>query len=213
MKKVLLSVMALCSVGIASAVTYDWVDWTNISAGVAAGNFNTTPGPITVNLTGPFTTIYTNYPSWTPASSYADGSIVSNSPDNTSLVRVDGTGTFSLQFSQPIYNLAFSVWSVGNGSQPVTYTFDHPLVFNAGGPGAEYGGQSITTGPFSLNGVEGNGTVLFPGPLTSLVFSVDQPEGYHGFNFGVPANPVPEPSTILALGAGLALVIRRRRKA
>lgn len=197
----------------AFADPYSWVNWTSFSGTTALGTISTVGGPVNVQLDGPFNTILTNYPSWTPAATYADGTIIDNAPDNTSLVKINGTGHYTLTFSQSVDNLAFSAWSIGQGGQSVTYAFDQNLTFISGGAGSEYGGQAITTTANSFTGEEGNGTVLFGGPFTQLSWDVQGVEDYHGFNIGLKSTQaVPEPASMLALGAGAVALIRRRRK-
>lgn len=205
--------IAVAGVTVSHAALYSWVSWNAPSGGTVTGTIATSVGNVGVTVTGPFFQVLTSYPSWTPATSWKDGSIVDNAPNNTSIVGINSVGTYSVTFDRPVVDLAFSVWSVGRGGLPVTYSFDKSLSFVAGGPSAEYGGGSITTGASSLTGTEGNGTVLFAGPLTSLGFTTSPAEHWHGFNLGLKnAQPVPEPMTLI-LGAGaLAAGIRRRRR-
>ena len=212
MKKILtLGVLALVATS-AFADPYSWVQWNAPSGNVVTGSIATSNGPVGVTLTGNFDSVLTNYPTWTPASSYADGVIIDNAPDNTSLVKVIGPTAFTLAFDTVVENLAFSVWSVGQPNQAITYTFDHDLSLVAGGPGTEFGGQSITTTTNTLTGIEGNGTVLFADAMTSLVFSTDPAENYHGFNIGLQtAQAVPEPFTMAGLGIA-ALAFRKRNQ-
>jgi hypothetical protein len=212
MKKILtLSAVALIASS-AFADPFSWVQWNAPSGNVVTGSIATSNGPVGVTLTGNFDSILTNYPSWTPASSFADGVIIDNAPDNTSLVKVIGPTAFTLTFDSVVENLAFSVWSVGQNNQAITYTFDQDLTFVAGGPGTEFGGQSITTTTNTLTGIEGNGTVLFANPMTSMIFSTDPSENYHGFNIGLQtAQAVPEPFTMVGIGIA-ALALRKRKK-
>lgn len=213
-KLLLASAVLIVPAAHAFADPFSWVNWTSVSGTTATGTILTTNGNIGVTLNGPFATVLTGYPSWTPATSYADGSIIDNAPDNGSLVKINSVGDYTLTFDQAVDNLAFSVWSVGQGGNAVSYTFDHNLSFVAGDPGAEYAGQSITTTANTLTGEEGNGTVLFSGPLTSLSWHVDPAEDYHGFTIGLKnAQPVPEPASMAILGIGVGALLRRRRKA
>lgn len=197
----------------AFAAPYSWVNWSSWTNGVtASGTINTSNGPVGVTVTGAFVELRTNYPTWTPVTSWKDGSIIDNAQDNSSIVRLINPVTITVSFDRAVSDLAFSVWSVGQAGNAVTYSFDHTLSYVAGGPSAEYGGQSITTTATTLTGEEGNGTVLFRGPLTSLTFSTNPAENWHGFNLGLKtAQPVPEPFTMVLGVAALAVGATRRR--
>ncbi|MCO5297101.1 MAG: hypothetical protein M9921_09615 [Fimbriimonadaceae bacterium] len=197
----------------AFAAPYSWVNWTSWTNGVtASGTISTSNGLVGVTVTGGFTDLLTNYPAWTPTTSWADGSIVDNAPDNTSIVKLISPTTITVTFDRAVSDLAFAVWSVGQNGNAVTYSFDHNLSLVTGGPSTEYGGQTITTTATTLTGEEGNGTVLFAGPLTSLTFTTNPAENWHGFNLGLKtAQPVPEPFTMVLGAAALAVGANRRR--
>jgi len=197
----------------AHADVYSWVQWNSPVGNTVTGSISTSNGPVGVTVTGPFFQVLTNYPSWTPTTSYADGTIIDNAPDNTSIVQILTTGSFNVSFNTTVKDLAFSVWSVGQGGLPVTYAFDKNLTFVVGGPGAEFGGGSITTTATTLTGVEGNGSVLFEDSLSVLNFEVQNAENWHGFNLGLKyEQPVPEPATMATLALGAAALLRRRRR-
>lgn len=201
----------------AQAAPFSWINWTSFSGSTASGVISTSNGNTNVTLTGPFTSVYSSYPSWTPLTTWKDGSVIDNAPyegqttAEHQIVRIDNSGSFNLSFDIPVDHLAFAVWSVGGGNT-VTYTFDQDLSLISGGPSAEYGGGSITVGSNWLQGHEGNGTVMFDGPFNSLSWTIDNPESWHGFSIGLATQQsVPEPTTMAALAAGAALLARRRR--
>lgn len=202
----------------AHADPYSWINWTGSTSSSADGVITTSNGPTAVHLSGPVNNLFSGYPSWTPVTSYRDGVIIDNAPyegqsaGDHQILQILSTGTYSLTFDKPVDHLAFSVWSLGQGGTPVRYTFDQNLSFVAGGPGAEFGGQSITTGANWLEGVEGNGTVVFDGPFSTLNWTINNPENWHGFSIGLKtAQSVPEPATMAILGLGGVLVARRRK--
>ncbi len=198
--------------------TYSWIKWTSYNSNGATGVISTSNGDTNVTLTGPVNNLLSSYPSWSPFTSYrGDGSVIANAPyegqpaADHQIIQIVTTGDYSLSFDIPVDHLAFSVWSLGQGAKPVRYTFDQDLSFVAGGPGAEYGGQSITTGPNWLEGAEGNGTVLFDGPFSVLNWNINNPESWHGFSVGLKTEQsVPEPASMAVLALGVAGLVRRR---
>jgi hypothetical protein len=209
---------ALAVSGVANAATIDWNTWSSNSS----GTISTASGPITVTYSGEMSGQYANYPSWGPSATFADGTIVANAPVAANgIVRLIGGGgpearVDTITFSRPVVNPVFSIWSLGQGGNTASFNFfDVTPVFVAGGPGAEYGGSSITVSGNDVLGTEGDGTVEFIGTFTSLSWNNPVAENWYGFNVGVPgaAGTVPEPGETGMLLAGLTLTglaIRRR---
>ena len=210
---------ALATSGLASAATIDWNTWSSNSA----GSISTTSGPIAVTYSGEMSGQLANYPSWGPAATFADGTIVANAPVAANgIVRLIGGGggaavVDTVTFSQAVVNPVFSIWSLGQGGNTASFHFlGATPVFVAGGPGAEYGGSSITVSGNDVFGTEGDGTVQFIGTFTSLSWTNPVAEDWYGFDVGVAgvAGVVPEPGSMGMLLAGLTLTglaIRRRQ--
>ncbi len=187
-----------------------WIDWQSTSSGSLTIGGTT----IDVSLTGnPWDLIngdfyYNN--------SYTGGT----SPSGTygglqpsDLIRVTGTGNFALTFDSPVVDPYIALVSVGSAWRSVTYSFDTPFtVISTGSNFWGYGGYSVSGNDFT--GIEFNGILQFQGTYSSFSFDILQPEGWHGFNLGVAdaASPIPEPSTILLLGSGLAGLAGFRQK-
>ncbi|MFL6698533.1 MAG: PEP-CTERM sorting domain-containing protein [Vitreoscilla sp.] len=213
-----LAAAALAVSGLANAATIDWNTW----ASNGAGSISTTSGPISVIYAGEMSGYYTDYPSWGPSATFADGTVVANAPVAANgIVRLIGGGGGSavvdtITFSHAVVNPVFSIWSLGQGGDTASFSFIGATpVFVSGGPGAEYGGSSITVSGNDVIGTEGDGTVQFIGTFTSISWTNPVAENWYGFNVGVAgvAGVVPEPGSIGMLLAGLTLTglaLRRR---
>jgi hypothetical protein len=213
----------------ASAAVVYWTDWTSATVGSptggsAAGTIALPGGTtITVTYSGEVTnetevngTATSGYPSWLPASTYADGTVVQDAPTFRDIIAQNGgagTGVNTITFSQPITDPVMAIWSLGSGSDDANYTFSgaEPFTIIAGGPSNEYGGSSIVPngGADSVTGAEGNGTLQFVGTYSQITFTNTNFENWYGFTLGVdglapPPSGIPEPSTWVMMMLGFA---------
>ena len=212
---------ALSAMSGAQAATITWTQWTagtSGSPGSATGTLALSPD-ITVGFAGKTGGLVSNYPSWGPASTYADGTVVSNAPPKSgNIVYLTGGDSTvqTLTFSAPVVNPIMSIWSLGQGGIKASFNFeDATPVLVAGGPSNEYGGSSISVSGNNVYGNEGNGTVEFIGTYSSLSWTNPTYEGWYGFTVGVTAAAVPEPqsASLFLLGVGgVALGLLRARR-
>ncbi len=202
----------------AQAGPIDWNTWSSSSA----GSITTTGGPIGVSFTGGLSALVAGYPSYLPASTYADGTIVSNAPTAANgIMQLTGGNTTlnTVTFSAAVVDPVMAIWSLGQPGINAEFAFTNATpVFVTGGASNEYGGSAISVIGNSVFGVEGNGTVQFIGTYSSISWTNPVYEYWYGFDVGIAAvaNPVPEPETYALMMAGLGLmglVARRRRVA
>jgi len=122
--------------------------------------------------------------------------------------------TNTLTFSRPVKNILMAIGSMGGTAGPGSYVFNQtPTIIShgAGNWGNETSPLVVQNGN-EVYGQEGNGVVQFFGEITSLSWSIPNSEVYSLFNVGI---TVPEPSafSLLVLGFGGVMAMRRRRDA
>jgi hypothetical protein len=195
-----------------------WTDWTGAGEGSNVYG-KLTIGSTTVDVT--FVGSYynfqlnggTNY--WTNPAIY-QSAIVPNAPSTPDIIELNNGGSKTITFSQPVQNPLIALVSWNNN----TVNFNVPIEVLSYGCGYWGCGSPIvnsTNTGFYGNG-ELHGVVELPGTYTSITF-VDTSEYWHGFTIGVmdlgQASAVPEPTSLILLGSGLAvlgLTTYRRKK-
>jgi hypothetical protein len=208
-------------IGNSHASTIDWeATWSSAVTGSPTGGSatGTTANGLTITYSGELQNLVTNYPSWTPASSYVGGNVGNAPPQSGGILQLFGGATVpptdTITFSHAVTNPVFAIWSLGQGGINASFNFNEPFTIQAGGPSMEYGGESITSSGNTVFGAEGNGTIQFTGTFTTISWTNPVFENWYGFTVG---SAVPEPSTwammILGfLGVGF-LAYRRKNKA
>ncbi len=202
----------LCATPAASAASVDWNTWTSPSTGaLTSGNMAIAVGYDSADAH----TIVANYPSWTPAATFADGSVVDNGPlAGNGIMRITGgTATVNtITFSSPVVDPVLAIWSLGSLSLAASFHFINltPALVS-GGSNSEYGGSSLVVNNAVVSGNEGNGTVRFAGTYTALSWTNPDSESWYGFNVGI-ASAVPEPGMFALLLAGLLPIAWRVRR-
>ena len=202
----------------AQATPVDWYTWTSAKLGILY------PDSVTARflIAGPGSTdhLVPQFPSYTPTSTFADGSVVSDAPTSTNgIIQLTGgnDNLNTITFSSPVVDPVMAIGSLGAGDMPATFVFSNATpLFIAGGPSAEYGGSAISVNGNVVSGSEGNGTVMFKGTFDSISWTNPRYEYWYGFDVGVSgfARPVFEPAPwgLFALGLlGIGFVQLKRR--
>jgi len=204
----------------AFAVPVSWTDWISSESSSAIGQIivgSTVVGVSYVSNTAPsFVQTGTGTDYWTGAA-YTDGT-VDNAPTPSELVALNAGGTVTIDFSEAIEDpfIAMNSWNSN------VVDFGVPISIDSSGTGYWGTGTAVLndSGTGFTGAGEFHGVIALSGSFDSVTFSHTS-EYWHGFTVGVagladsgPA-PVPEPTTMLLFGAGLAglagLRIRRKK--
>lgn len=230
--RILAPTFALLAVGSLHASTlYTYTDWTSVTgssgpvAGTVSGTLTFGSDVVNVTYTGDVAGAQingagTNY--YNPASDFVN-SVVSNAPTSPDIIQLSQgfAYTDTLTFSQPLVNPVIDIVSLGGGDA-VGYNFDAtPVILSQGTD--DWGGcdTCLSVSGNTVNGTEGSGAVEFVGTFTSISWTATGGEYWNGITLAAPGvgsspSAVPEPSSLLLLGSGLAGMIgmvRRRRAA
>ena len=213
-------ILTLITALTASAQGFVWAHWTaaNTNVGTASG----TLGVDTVSETGALD-LYTqinNYGTnnyWTPASTFTNG-VAKTIPDTTDALRFAGGSnfTYTLTFAQPVTNLVLSLFSLGSWSLSITNSLTFSDTFTLLSSGGDFWSPTgyhtymAQTATNVITGVEGSGSLLFAGTISSLSWTTERYENDAGFTVGALVVPEPAPVALLGFG-GLALLYFRSR--
>ncbi|MFN7327457.1 MAG: glycine-rich protein, partial [Chitinophagales bacterium] len=152
---------------------YRWVNFTSVTPNTTATGTVTLSNGEVVNVT------YTG----SALSLQPTGNAMESSaeycpaiPSGNQMIQTQsGAGlTHKFVFSKPIMNPAFNVWSLGNPSNYITYTFTAPVKVLIGN------GSLVQTSANSVTGNEGDGTIVFSGLISEISFTASGFENWSG---------------------------------
>lgn len=210
------TVVGLVACASANATLINWNTWSSATAGSIAANSVT----VSFSAGGSTDTLVGGYPSYTPTTTYADGTIVDNAPTSANgIIRLAGgnSNINVITFSKPVVDPVMAIWSLGQPGIQASFDFLNATpTFVAGGPSNEYGGSSISVSGNRVLGNEGNGTVRFIGTYSDISWRNPTYEYWYGYNVGIAGVaapiPTPEPSELALFGLGLAILGRKRKR-
>lgn len=215
LKAALAAVACTFLIGSAHAGPIDWNAWNSATGGSIAADSVT----VTFSAGGSTDNLVSGYPSYTPSSTWADGTIVDNAPVSADgIIQLTGgnANINTVSFSTPIVNPVMAIWSLGASGIPASFNFiDATPILVAGGPSAEYGGSTISVSGNEVTGREGNGTIEFSGTYSQISWTNPSYEYWYGFDVGIAGvSSVPEPGSLALLAVGLlALGFVKRKRA
>ncbi|MEN6519732.1 MAG: PEP-CTERM sorting domain-containing protein [Armatimonadota bacterium] len=154
----------------------------------------------------------TNY--WNPSTPYVSA-MVGNPPPASDIIAISDTSMRTLTFSEPVQNLFLAFVSLnGNG-----YKFNHDFEIVSTGRGYWGDGtvvrEDLGGNLYELRATsnEPHGVIRFKDPVSSLSWTCNVNENWHGFTVGT--YNVPEPGSCVVLGGGLmsllGYALRRKR--
>jgi hypothetical protein len=186
-----------------------WIDWSSATTGTMNIGSSTVGVTLSGNPQGFVDGDY-YYNNASTGGTSATGTYAGMAPSD--FIQVAAAGSYTLTFDQVVDDLYMSLISVGQPSYGVTYDFNNAFsVHSFGSNYWGYGGYSVSGDNFTGN--EFNGILHFAGSFTSLTFTVNPYEYWHGFNFAsYETRSVPEPMGILLLGLGLVGLFARRNQ-
>jgi hypothetical protein len=211
------SIVLASAFGSAFGDTYDFASWTSSTSSSAVG----TVDGVGVTVSGPLLFVDgdsgTNYIDGYPGT--YESSLVSNMPTVADLIGMTGgpnTGTYTVTFSEAVYDPIFDWVSLGSGGNQVSINYGQTISLLSEGPGWWGGatGDTYQSGN-SIYGTEGDGTVVVPGWVTSVTFTAPQYEDWYGFEIGsnTAVSSVPGPLAVAPFAVGLLGLLRLRKKA
>ncbi|MBX3388065.1 MAG: hypothetical protein KF691_01275 [Phycisphaeraceae bacterium] len=173
----------------------DWAAWTSSTgpsvSGTAQGTIATSSGSVSVTYSGEIFFSQVNSAGiyyYAPDAPYLSAT-VSNAPPRADIIALQGgvgSGTHTLTFTPPVENPVMAIVSLGQPSIVVTYDFDVPFTILSYGPGYWGGPGTLNNiGGKRLTGVEGHGTIRFIGTVSSINWTIPNPETWHGFTVGL----------------------------
>ena len=203
----------------AFAVPVSWTDWVSSESSSAIGQIivgSTVVGVSYANdAPSAFVQTGTGIDYWTGAA-YTNGT-ADNAPTSSELIALGNGGTVTIDFTEAIEDpfIAMNSWNSN------VVDFGVPISIDSFGHGYWGTGTAVLndSGTGFTGAGEFHGVIALSGSFDSVTFSHTS-EYWHGFTVGVagladsgPA-PVPEPTTMLLFGAGLAGLagLRTRRK-
>lgn len=213
--KIFKYLLLLCSffyAQISNAATISWVDWSYIDSTNFSGDVN----GVNVSFSGDHydfhypvsggSTNFWNHPASVADNTYTASPTVENGPSDSDIIVMREAGTRTITFDQAVVNPVMSILSMGSSSTAVQYAFDSDFDILSVGAGTFDPSGNGTLEELSgniLSGVEGHGLIQFTGTFTSISWTSNVYEDFHGIQIGVESTVVPVPAAAWLFASGL----------
>ena len=109
----------------ACADSIAWTNWSSVSSG-SPGTATGTIGSLNVSYSGQTSGMLTNYPSWTPTTTFSGGIVGNAPPAGNNSIQIEGgvPYTETITFSQVVADPIFAIWSLGQPGFGASFTFN-----------------------------------------------------------------------------------------
>ena len=181
----------------------DYADWLTPTNGLLGATQVTVQGTTRADisvLNGSFT-------------GFSNSAYFSPAIASTDAIGMQSAESFTLAFSQPVAGLAFHIWQLGDTTLNFSESFN---LLSSDGDLVQIG--NTLRGP-GTSADDANGTIMFPGSMSSLSWFASDINFSDGIRIQLSANaqPIPEPSTqlmftVAMLLLGLRMASRRQSR-
>jgi len=188
-----LSLAAGAMMAQAASLPTAWTNWKKESGTKITGTMTLASGDVKVKYSGPNSFFHQfgeaddrDFWTFSDPNPYS----VTGRPKGTDILGfMGGTGStqYKITFDRPVTNPVIAILSLGAPGTPKSYVFKQTPILLSSGHGF-YGGctDCLKIDKKTLTGTEGHGVVQFIGTFSSISWSDEEWENWHGIQVGAP---------------------------